>query len=293
MHLYLRTIGFSDIKTEEQMNKLTRSMLRKAMEMDLVESVDVAEERYAEITCYVSEHLGITFMGTLSRTGKFQLSYEFPFLRSENYIHVNDFSVQRHSGNQSYAVVSDDVKPGVNMIFYLQNVMDHYRFVQNPMRNPNGSGLRIAGLSLGGMILLPVYKDPQAVLQTQKDSNYRDSMVTAAKSGDEEALENLTLEDLDVYAKMSRRVHQEDIYSIIDTTFMPYGVECDQYAVIGEILDYTYEENEITKETICIMSLLCNDVLIDVAVNTKDFVGEPAVGRRYKGTIWALANVTY
>jgi hypothetical protein len=48
-------------------------------------------------------------------------------------------------------------------------------------------------------------------------------------------METLTIEDIDLYSKISRRAMKEDLYSIIDSCFMPCGIECDQYSVIGEI----------------------------------------------------------
>ena len=34
------------------------------------------------------------------------------------------------------------------------------------------------------------------------------------------------------------------------------------------------------------MNILCNDVPLDVCINEKDLLGEPEVGRRFKGQIW-------
>ena len=45
-------------------------------------------------------------------------------------------------------------------------------------------------------------------------------------------------------------IQKEDVFSLVDTYFMPYGVECDQYSVLGEILNCNLVENEITKEEI-------------------------------------------
>ena len=59
--------------------------------------------------------------------------------------------------------------------------------------------------------------------------------VKEAKNGDMDAIESLTLEDIDLYSIISRRAMTEDIYSIVDTSFMPYGVESDQYSIIGHI----------------------------------------------------------
>ena len=50
-------------------------------------------------------------------------------------------------------------------------------------------------------------------------------MIAKARMGDEEAIEKLTLEDIDMYSMVSQRLLQEDVFSIVDTFFMPYGME--------------------------------------------------------------------
>ena len=62
-------------------------------------------------------------------------------------------------------------------------------------------------------------------------------MLQAARDGDEDAIENLTLEDMDTYTMISKRIENEDILSIVMSHFMPCGVECDQYNVMGDILN--------------------------------------------------------
>ena len=53
---------------------------------------------------------------------------------------------------------------------------------------------------------------------------------------DQSAIETLTLDDIDMYSQVSKRLANEDIFSIVDTYFMPYGIECDLYSIMGEIL---------------------------------------------------------
>ena len=50
---------------------------------------------------------------------------------------------------------------------------------------------------------------------------------------------------------------------------MPYGIECDRYSIMGEILEYRLTRNEITREDICIMKLDVNGLLFDVCVPKK------------------------
>ncbi len=49
----------------------------------------------------------------------------------------------------------------------------------------------------------------------------------------EEAMENLTMDDMDTYAMISRRIANERYFFYVDTYFMPYGMECDRYNVMG------------------------------------------------------------
>jgi hypothetical protein len=55
---------------------------------------------------------------------------------------------------------------------------------------------------------------------------------------------------------------------------MPCGVECDQYQVVGEILELEEEINHYTKETVYIMVIECNNLSMTVAVNKADLLGE-------------------
>lgn len=53
---------------------------------------------------------------------------------------------------------------------------------------------------------------------------------------------------MDMYTTISRRIQKDDIFSLVDTYFMPYGVECDQYSVLGEITEFRLVTNDITGE---------------------------------------------
>ena len=117
--------------------------------------------------------------------------------------------------------------------------------------------------------------------------------MAAARDGDEEAMESLTLEDIDTYSMISRRIMTEDILSIVDTYFMPYGMESDQYSIMGEILDCYEIENDHTKEKSYVLTLDSNQLTFDVCINQEDLLGEPAPGRRFKGIIWMQGKVHY
>lgn len=118
-------------------------------------------------------------------------------------------------------------------------------------------------------------------------------MIAAARDGDEDALENLTLEDMDLYAMLSRRISHEDILSIVNSYFMPHGIESDQYAILGEIVDFALLQNHLTEENVYCLDIVCNDIPLSVCINEKDLLGEPNVGRRFKGNIWLQGSIRY
>ena len=62
---------------------------------------------------------------------------------------------------------------------------------------------------------------------------------------------------------------------------------------MGEILEVEQVTNEITKEKIWKMTLLCNDIALDICINALDLYGEPAVGRRFRGVIWLQGYINY
>ena len=142
-------------------------------------------------------------------------------------------------------------------------------------------------------ILFPVLKDKEAVKVEQESSKNRSSMIAAARNGDEEAMENLTMEEMDTYSMISNRIVHEDILSIVDSYFMPYGIQCDQYSILGEIIEYHTVQNNITDEELVQMTVECNNIRFDICINRADLLGDPAVGRRFKGTIWLQGQLHF
>ena len=92
---------------------------------------------------------------------------------------------------------------------------------------------------------------------------------------------------------ISRRISDEDVFSIVTTHFMPCGVECDHYNVMGEILSVELVENNKTEEKIYVLSIETNEIIMDVCINQKDLLGEPKPGRRFRGIIWLQGLVHF
>ena len=203
-----------------------------------------------------------------------------------------DCSIQRHTDRETYAGLLDEYRVGISLIYYLENVME-YRERQMAKNSTDVDYVNLAGLSVKGKILLPIKKTAKEREMAKVAAKERNNLLEAAKNGNEEAMESLTIEDIDLYSQISRRVLKEDIYSIIESSFMPCGIECDQYSIIGTIEELEIVKNCVTGEEVCKMKLECNDMFFDVAINKKDLIGEPLVGRRFKGQIWMTGTAKF
>ena len=60
-----------------------------------------------------------------------------------------------------------------------------------------------------------------------------------------------------------------------------------------QITDCDLEQNSLTGEDVYIMEIMCNDIPFSVCINKKDLLGEPAIGRRFKGIVWLQGSVYY
>lgn len=291
LHKYLRAIGFSKIKDRKELQKLITDVIINADERAYTSSRD--ETILAEFCKDFAENIGIAVCGEFDSEDKFSYDYYYPYLRGTGISSEEDVSVERHAGTVSYAGICDDIKVGVSLIFYLQNMIPYVK-AQSSNRLPiRGTTLTLSGLSLQGKIMMPIIKNEKDKKIIKKASNNRNSLIAAARKGDEEAIESLTLEDMDTYTIISRRIHKEDVFSLVDTYFMPYGVECDQYSILGEITDCNKVTNKLTDEEMYQMTVNCNDLQFDICINEKDLYGEPQIGRRFKGSIWMQGYINF
>jgi len=292
LHKYLRAIGFSKLKDRKELQKLITNIIIESNERSYT-SYDGNDTILTEFCKDFAENIGIAVCGVFDSDNKFIYDYYFPYMKGSGISSEEDISVERHAGKESYAGICDDIKVGVSLIFYLQNMIPYVK-AQNGNNLPvRGTTLTLSGLSIQGKIMMPISKNEKDKKIIKKASNNRNSLIEAARKGDEDAIESLTLEDMDTYTAISKKIQNEDVFSLVDTYFMPYGVECDQYSILGEILDCNKVENRMTSEQIYQMTISCNDLVFDICINEEDLYGEPQIGRRFKGSIWMQGYINF
>jgi len=290
MHSYLRSIGFSEIKTEQELETVLEQVFRKHSEMQAVKLE--SGNAFVEYSMAFGSDIGITLCGEMDKNG-FHQEYYFPYFKGAGITTREDLSIDKHGSRESYAGVCEDARVGISLIFYVQNAAEYKNACMNYKTLGQQVSTTFSGLADRGMILLPVSKSEEQLQSDKEAAHKRNGLISAARRGDEEAIESLTLEDMDIYSMISQRLHHEDIYSIVDTFIMPYGMECDLYQIMGEILNVEEAVNSYTDEKLYILTLSCNDMVFDICINRKDLLGEPEEGRRFKGTIWMQGHINF
>lgn len=287
MHKYLQSIGFSDIKNKKELKEILTDVVMTSSERSYTEFDE--DTRVAIMSKNISPSLGISVCGEFDEEGHFVYDYYFPYLRSYVKSIQEEITVERHSSQISFAGVCEEINFGVIVIFYLQNFTDYFEAdKKDELKN---SYISLCGLSSKGHILLPLQKSSIEKRSQKMYYEKRKSLMQDAKKGVESAIESLTMEDMGLYNTICKKILESDVYSLVDSTFIPCGVESDHYSVLGEILHVKEETNMYTNDKIFILTINCNDIIMDIAINEIDLLGEPAVGRRFKGDIWLQGSV--
>lgn len=291
MHRYLKAIGFASLTDRRKLKELLTDVV---MHSDArAYTINNENVMLGEFRKNFANDMGIAVCGEFDDEDKFIYDYYYPYLSGSGVTSYEDVSVERHASKDSYAGVCDDIKVGISLIFYLRNMIPYVKAQSTGKLPIQGTTLTLSALSVSGTIVMPIMKDEMQKERVKQDSVNRTNLLAAARKGDEDAIETLTLEDMDMYTTISKRIQKEDIFSLVDTYFMPYGVECDQYSVMGEIVGMSLVTNQITGEQIYILTIYCNELTFDVSINIIDLFGEPQVGRRFKGVIWLQGYINF
>lgn len=291
MHQYLEAIGFKSIKSRKELKELLKEVEVKFSQHELVttdEGVDFCEFRKA-----FGEGIGISVCGEMDEKDIFEREYYFPYFKGTGVTSYADILVERKIEKEEYIGVCEDIKVGVSLIFHLQNAVEYMREKQLGNLPEKTTSLTLSGLALAGTVLFPIKKNKKQEKSIKEDTRNRMMLLSAARNGDQEAIESLTLEDIDTYSKVSKRLITEDVFSIVDTYFMPYGVECDQYSILGEIIDISMVYNKEGDQMLYRLKLDANELIFDVCIPEDSVIGEPEIGRRFKANIWLQGYINF
>ena len=199
---------------------------------------------------------------------------------------------EKRKARMEYEGICDDYRLGMPLIFHLQN-MNEYLARKEEVDNSviDIRHISLAALSLSGSVVMPIEKSTQDEAAMKKRKMDRDNLLRKARTGDETAIENMAIEDMDTFSILRKKSQTEDVFSLVESYFMPNGIESDEYSVLGEIKDVDENINTITGEEIYILDIVANDVFFNLCIHKDDLLGEPEIGRRFKGIIWMQGQV--
>lgn len=296
MHRFMRAIGFSTEGTRENRKRLLSYVVTSADESRVVSAKE--GHLLVEYRKYFGDRIGIIVRGTFepgeSGAEEYFVDYSVPFLKAVAISSTDKVTFDSFADKLEYVGICDDYRLGMPLIFYLQN-MNELLSQTEPVQDRaiDVFHVSLSALSVKGSIMMPIEKSESDEQLMKKRKRERDELYRRAKTGDESAIENITIEDMDTYSIVKKKSKEEDVFSLVDSYFMPIGIECDQYSILGEIKDVNESINQITGEEVVILDIVANDIFFDVCINRKDLVGEPEIGRRFKGDVWMQGTVAF
>ena len=289
MHDYLQAIGFGQIKRIKQKDKLIQYIIKNHDELNYYrKDENTAVVQYKKD---FGNQYGIAVVGQYEEGDLFDLEYFYPYVKGNNSFFHDEIHIEKHSDKDSFAAICDDVNIGVPLIFFIHNFVEYLNMAEFHEHFRKVNTACLSGLSLDGTVILNIQKDEEQIRIERTSNSNRNQLLEAAKEGNMEAIEMLTLDDMDTYTMISKRAKREDVYTIVDSYCIPYGVETDKYSILGTIYEMKEEINPITKEELYYLSIGCNNLSFDIMINKKDLLGEPARGRRFKGVVWLQGEV--
>ena len=291
MHRYLRAIGFSKLKNRADWEKYARELRENADWKYRKKQADGTVRLWCAGD--VAPGIGVMFCGEEDADGNFLLSYYYPYCLSDTDAGPEDIMINARMDTDAFTGMCDDPRMGVSLIFYLQNAWEYQEFEGMLGGESFMTNVHLAGMALSGKVLLGNYSYPGQEQSRSGERKRRAGLLAEARKGNQEAIDSMTLEDIDAFTEINRRIRTEDLYSVVETTFMPFGSESDNYTVLGTIVEVARQTNCLTGEKLCKLKLMCNEIEFEVLIREEDLLGEPVPGRRFKGNVWLQGTVAF
>lgn len=290
MHSYLRTVGFSEPDCDKNISNLLDKIIK---EDETVNQTLKSEDESVEIFKHFSKNMGITFHGEFLDEKNFKCKFYYPFGVPLKYIKYDEINIEKNVMNTSFYASCEDMRLGFSLIFFVQNSLDYVNFDLDQEISHLSAKVGLIAMSLSGKVLMSISKNKSYDGVSNELRRYRGEVLKEAKKGNQEAIDAMTLDEMNEYNRICKRVVSEDILSIVDSSIMPYGIQCDKYQIIGEIKDIVEDKNGISDEEVYQMLVDCNDISMTVLINKKDLLGVPKIGRRFKGVVWLQGRIDF
>lgn len=291
MHTFLRSIGFSKKNNQQELEELIKNTVLHADKVTRINNP--MGGIYVEYKKEYGENVGIIVRGEENDDKEFHAGHFFPYLKSTTEgVLENDIFIHKKIDSDAYTGMCDDSRLGVSLIFYIQNVVGNINRDENKKMLPVGK-VKLTSLAQTGKIILPTQKRVYSHIASKIDNAVKKELIESVKKGNTDAMNYLAGSEMDKNVAASERIKKEDLFSIVENTFIPYGSESDLYTVLGNIVSSRQLANKETGEMLWIIRMICNEVEFETVINTEDLMGIPFPGMRFRGVIWMQGEISF
>ena len=286
MRNYLCSIGLKEIQNapDTKLRSLLATASKNPTQEHLFTVPDSGESRRIARREF-DGGLGLSQGGFVVQS-RFRRVYYYPYLIGTTLTPASKCEIYPRHDGLSVLGVWDYPAFGCTAIFHLVNAWDHMQSLPLSGQELHPAGVRLSGLAADGMILIPMEK-------TEEDRKFQKKYLETLKRDEEAwaqgdfAASNRVMRQNDLSGRASMRMMgSDDLYSIVDTFFLPEGFESDTYQILGDITAARQVINDISGERVWILDVSVCGTTITVAVGASDLRGEPAIDRRFRGNIW-------
>ena len=127
MHRFLRAVGFSNITTKQDMDKLLGITMDKPSVSKQILSKD--GRKITELSREFAHNTGLTVRGEYDKLGFFHVDHYFPYCYSSLITMRTEVTINRRVDTSAFTGMCDDIRMAVSVIFYLQNSVDYIKLI--------------------------------------------------------------------------------------------------------------------------------------------------------------------
>lgn len=289
----LKAIGFRNVNEQEVLEDILEELLSNPTKQKAIQLS--TDKILAE---YIKEVAGNTYvvarvcLNKSSKNPNIQVLSCEAYVEASHTLEVEDVEVEGfdevEGTDQSYYVVCEEKETAMQIVFWLQNVVE---YLEGCKKNLTCSQVNVVGIASEGTIVLPIEKDEEDELIEKEEREKMRLILQQMKNGDEEAKRILEQEEKDLDDQLKERLREEDFLSVMSGYFIPETLDEATYAVLGEILEIKERVNQQTDEKMFVFSLNVNDMILEVVISQRELIGMPSVGMRFMGTCWMQGKV--
>ena len=291
MHKYLESVGFKRIESKKQEEMLIGSIIQKPKRKKIITNQSEYDMMYAELSIEYAPGVGIKVLGQYDAEENFHMEHYFPYIEGRSESLREPCVIAKRMEATAFSGMCDDGRLGVSLIFYITNVVDCIKETGiDPDPDEVEKKVRLAGLCTEGMVILPTIYSADVLTNGEKKLQHVKRAADGRENEADEA-ERMAIEQFDLLNSINGRIGNEDVFSIVETSLLPYGMEAEVYKILGIIESVQNYENPVFGERLYVMTILCNDIVLDICINEDSIVGKPMPGFRFRGIVWLQGKV--